>query len=360
MTNAFTNAFTTASLGTLTRTLTMLSLIPLAACSRAEGDPDAGGEVQAFTACEAEFDRSEADPNYPWTPNAIELVSEELAPGVFAVYDANADDYGPAGIPLATSGGFVIGSESVALVETMINRQLLCQLVELVRAETDLPIRYAINTSYHGDHSFGNAFLPDEIEIVQHERTAAHIAANFSEDVAFMTANFGVDQGLDEVVAVAADIEVGDAGWSVDLGGVTIEARYYGFGQTEGDLFVFVPDAKVLWTGNPMIGEAPAIPWLLDGHVHEVGETLASVQASLPSGTIVVPGHGRPLGVDDFSFGIEYLAALEGEVGEAVAAGLSEAETVETVTLDEFQGYALWGWVHAVLNVPVAYAEAQP
>ncbi len=341
--------------------LGMSSVLALAACTREDGQADdAGGDVQEFAACEAAIEITEPNPNTAWTPNAVELVSEEVAPGVFAVYDANAEEYGPAGVPLATSGGFVIGSEGVLMVETMINRQLFCQVVELVRAQTDLPVLYAINTSYHGDHSFGNSFLPDEVVVVQHERTAAHIASSFADDVAFMTANFGADQGIDEVRAVSADIEVDDTGWSVDLGGVTVEARYHGFGQTEGDLFVYVPSAKVLWTGNPLIAEAPAIPWLLDGHVHEVGQTLAAVQATLPSGAIVIPGHDRPVGVDGFDFGIEYLAALETAVGEAVDAGLSQDETVAQVTLDAFQGYALWDWVHSVINVPAAYTEAQP
>lgn len=334
----------------------------LAGCSPDNPDTadgaDAGNDVQEFTACEAPLELTDPNPNYPWTPNAVELVSEEVSPGVFAIYDANADEDGPAGVPLATSGGFVIGSEGVLLVETMINRQLFCQVVDLVQAQTDLPIRYAINTGYHGDHSFGNAFLPDDVQVVQHEWTAEHIASHFTADVEFMTANFGADQGIDEITPVAADIEVDDAGWSVDLGGVTVEARYRGFGQSEGDLFVYVPEAKVLWTGNPLIAESPAIPWLLDGHVHEVGETLAAVQASLPSDAIVIPGHGRPMQPDVFEFSIEYLAALEAEVQVAVDAGLSVEQTVEQVTLDDFQGYALWGWVHSVLNVPAAYAEA--
>jgi hypothetical protein len=60
-----------------------------------------------------------------------------------------------------------------------INRRLLCQVYELVRAETDLPVLYAINTSHHGDHSYGNAFLPDEVQVVQHERTADFIGEFF-------------------------------------------------------------------------------------------------------------------------------------------------------------------------------------
>ena len=313
--------------------------------------------VQAFPACDAEFTTIDANPNYPWTPNAVTLVSEQVANNVFAFYDANSDEYGPAGFPLATSGGFVIGEDGVLIVDTMINRRLLCQVYDLVRAETDLPVLYAVNTSYHGDHSYGNAFLPDEVQVVQHERTAAYIAEYFEEDVVFMETNFGADQGIDEVTPVAPDIAVDDSGWSVDRGGITVEARYHGFGQTEGDLFVYVPEAKVMWTGNPLIAEAPSVPWLLDGHAHDVSETLAAVQASLPADAVVVPGHGRPVTPDTFSWSVDYLNTLIDEVQDSVDAGNDVETTVATVTMDDYQGYALWGFVHEMVNVPNTYAE---
>ena len=321
-----------------------------------DGD-DSAAELQEFTACEQEFTLEDPNPNYPWTPNAVELVSEELAPGVFGVYDSDSDQFAPAGIPLATSAGFVIGDDSVLLVDTMINRQLFCQLIDLVREETDLPVRYAINTSYHGDHSYGNVFLPDEVEVVQHERTAEFIAENFEADVAFMEANFGVDQVIDEIRAVVPDIAVSDAGWSVDLGGVSVEARYYGFGQTIGDLFVYVPEANVMWTGNPLIAEPPAIPWLLDGQGVDVRSTLIDVRDDLPAGAIVVPGHGRPVNADGFEFSIDYLDAMITGVEGAIEDGLSVEQTVEAVSMDDFQGYVLWDWVHSVLNVPTTFGE---
>ncbi len=349
-----------------TTTLVMAMGLGLGACTTddaptqedtAAGDSGTTGAAeQVFEACTEPFVTEDPNPMFPWTPNAVELVSRELEPGVFAVYDANAAD-GADGRPLATSGGFVIGDDGVLVIETMINRRLLCQLVGLVREQTDAPITHAINTSFHGDHSYGNAFLPSDVTIVQHERTAAYIAANFEEDRAFMEANFGADQGLDEVVPVAPDIRVGDEGWSIDLGGRTVEARYYGFGQTEGDLFVWVPEAEVMWTGNPLINEGPALPWLLDGHAHEVGETLARVQAELPAGATVVPGHGPPQTVDAFTFSLDYLAALEEGVSAAVEAGLTLEETVQTVTLDEFRGYALFDWIHPGVNVPNTYQE---
>lgn len=316
---------------------------------------------QEFRACEGhDFTITAPNPDLVWTPNAIRLSSEQLAPGVFAIYDDRSAEQGPAGVPLATSGGFVVGDDAVLLVESMINRQLFCQAIALVQEQTDRPIRYVVNTSSHGDHTFGNAFLPDEVEVVQHERTADFIAANFAEDVAFMKANFGGDQGLDEITPVRADVRVGDAGWSVDLGGRTVEARYYGFAQTPGDLFVWVPDASVLWTGNAFVSEEPAIPWLLAGQGEAAEVTLRAVQDSLPASAIVVPGHGRPLAPAGMSFYLEYLGAMLAGVRAAVTEGLTLEETVAAVTLDEYQGYRIWGWIHAQVNVPNTYGELAP
>lgn len=298
------------------------------------------------------------NPMNVWTPNAIRLVSQRLADRVYAVYDSNAATYSAAGIPLATSGGFVVGESGVLLVESMINRQLFCQLIGLVRAETDKPITHVVNTSSHGDHSFGNTFLPAGVHVVQHKRTAEYIAAHFQEDVDFMKKNFGADQGLDEIRAVAADTLVDDATpFSVDLGGVQVTARYYGFGQTGGDLFVHVPSAKVVWTGNPLVAAKPAVPWLLAGHGQEVGMTLSQVKAALPADTIVVPGHDHPTGVGGFDFSVSYLSTLQSEVTAAVNQGLTVDQTVATVTMKPFQGYAIWDWIHKTVNVPTTYAE---
>ncbi len=231
-------------------------------------------------------------------------------------------------------------------------------MIGLVRAQTDKPVTYVINTSSHGDHSYGNTFLPAGVHIVQHQRTAEYIAAHFAEDVAFMKMNFGADQGLDEIKPVAADTLVSDtAPFSVDLGGVQVEARYHGFAQTGGDLFVRVPSAKVLWTGNPLVADKPAVPWLLAGHGPEVGVTLSQVKSSLPADTIIVPGHDHPTTVAGFDFSINYLSALVSEVGAAVGQGKTVEQTVAAVTLQPFQGYAIWDFIHKQVNVPNTYAD---
>lgn len=337
--------------------LTLTSLLAIGAPAACDTETEVV-DTQVFEACvEQEFTITAPSPQLPWTPLAIELVSEKLNDGVYVFYDNNAASYEPQGLPLATSGGFVIGDDGVLLIETMINRQLFCQVVDLIRAETDKPVLYAINTSGHGDHSYGNMFLPPEVKIVQHERTAAFIAEHFAEDLAFMKANFGEDQGLEELVATPADIEVSNAGWSIDLGGIEVEANYHGFGQTEGDLFVYLPEEKVLWTGNPVVGTAPVIPWLLDGRTQDAKATLDAVQETLAADAIVVPGHGSPMSRAGLDFTRSYLDTLIRETQQAIDAGKSLDETVAAVTMEAFQGYALWDWVHSQVNVPATYAD---
>ncbi|MCB9543746.1 MAG: MBL fold metallo-hydrolase [Myxococcales bacterium] len=328
-----------------------LTLTATAGCGSEDTPPR-----QAIPACDG-FEATYVDPNpaNAWTPNAIRLESQKLADNVFAIHDTRA----PApGVPLATSGGFVIGADGVLMIETMINRQLFCQAVALIREQTDKPILHAINTSHHGDHSYGNAFLPEGVEVIQHAATAAFISDHFDADVAWMSQNFGADQGLDEVTPRAADILVDATGHTIDLGGgVRVEARYHGFGQTHGDLFVWSEDARALWTGNPLVSPAPGIPWLLDGHATEVRDTLTAVRAALPDGARVVPGHSAVTDAAGFDFSIAYLDALIDGVQDSIDAGLTLDETVAAVTLDDFRGYALWDWIHVTVNVPATYAE---
>jgi glyoxylase-like metal-dependent hydrolase (beta-lactamase superfamily II) len=293
-----------------------------------------------------------------WDGNTVVLESQKLAEGIFAVIPTGADAMADQGMPIATSGGFIIGTDSVLVVETMLNERLNSQLFALISTETDLPVRYAVNTSFHGDHAYGNQYLPSETLIIQHGAAAAYIGNYLEADKAFMIQNFGEGRGIEEIAVTPADILVGDAGsLSVDLGGITVDIRDYGFAQTGGDLFVSVPSANILWTGNPVIAKAPAVPWLLDGHLVETRDTLQAVYNNVDADTTIVPGHGPITDLATIQWNIDYLTAVEQGVKAAIAEGLSLEETIARVKLPEFAGYALFGWVHPGLNVPAAYKD---
>lgn len=82
----------------------------------------------------------------PWDAARVNLTSKELAPGVFAVLPDDVFDKDH----VATTAGFVIGERSVLVIESMLNGDLASQLIGLVRQVTTKPIRFLVNTSYHG------------------------------------------------------------------------------------------------------------------------------------------------------------------------------------------------------------------
>jgi glyoxylase-like metal-dependent hydrolase (beta-lactamase superfamily II) len=293
-----------------------------------------------------------------WDGNTVELVSEKLADGVFAYYPSDAKELEKAGKPVATSGGFVFGDKGVLIIDTMLNKRLNKQMQKLVKKETRKSILYAVNTSFHGDHSYGNMYLPKNTVVIQHSHTKDYIDEHFKADTDFMIQNFGTGRGIEEIVPDTGDILVGKGGKiTVDLGGKKVEIIDFGFAQTGGDLFVWEPESKVMWTGNPIITIKPSLPWLLDGHLLETLETLEKVYAFLPADARVVPGHGSVMGREDLVWHIDYLKTVKKEVQKAVSDGLTLEETVERVKMPEFGGYGLFGWVHPSLNVPAAYKD---
>lgn len=290
----------------------------------------------------------------PWDPALVKLTSKEMAPGVFAVLpdDVFAKDH------VATTGGFVIGERSVLVIEAMLNGDLASQLIGLVRKETSKPIRFLVNTSYHGDHSYGNYVFPDSTVVIQHPATKRYMDEKFEDDRRFMLGLMGNGKGIERVQSRSADITVSDM-ISVDLGGRTVEIRHFGFAQTPGDLVVWTPDAKVMWVGNMIQAPAPALPWLLEGRHRDTIKTLTKVRDFLPKDATIIPGHCRPMRPDDVDFPLQYLSELDTAVSAAVAKGLSLADTVKVAGMSRYSKYGLFAWVHNVVNVPAAYRAIQ-
>ena len=293
-----------------------------------------------------------------WDANKIQLVRAELGSGVYAFYAHDAKTLNQSGGAAGTSAGLIVGSRGALLIETMLNKRLFDQLQVLVREVTKAPLVYAVNTSFHGDHSYGNMYLPAHVTIIQHENAKSYIERHLEDDKAFMIQNFGTGRGIEEIRARTGNklVQAGES-ITIDLGDREVRIIDFGYAQTGGDLFVWEPKSKVLWTGNPVIAMKPALPWLLDGHLVETLATLQRVYAFLPSDARIVPGHGVVMSREDLRWHINYLAAVKNNVQAAVDQGLTLEQTVQRVKLPEFSGYVLFGWVHPSLNVAAAYKD---
>jgi cyclase len=119
----------------------------------------------------------------------------------------------------------------------------------------------------------------------------------------------------------------------LDLGGRVVELYHLGHGNTPGDTVVYVPEARVAWTGNLIIGEGN-IPFLIEGGAGAYLETIAKFTHMLEVGTIV-PGHGLLTSGAILTRYVAYLSELIESVRKAIRAGQNLEEAIATNPLGQ-------------------------
>jgi cyclase len=90
-------------------------------------------------------------------PEGLVLQPHELGDGVYALM---------ANIPPKDNNGVIIGSRAALVIDAGINGAVSRQIQEVVAALSDTPLRYLVNTTYHGDHTFGNYAFGDDVLII--------------------------------------------------------------------------------------------------------------------------------------------------------------------------------------------------
>ncbi|MFF5212672.1 MBL fold metallo-hydrolase [Streptosporangium sp. NPDC000396] len=249
------------------------------------------------------------------SPVGLELYPDQLADGVYALM-ANQ-------MP-KDNNGLVIGEKAALVIDSGVTPGVGRHIQDVAANLTDKPIRYLANTTYHGDHTFGNTAFADDVTIFSSRINKAAMTDLAGEKRIRTDSMYGDGHVLDEVVAWRTPDVVFDRFCEIDLGGRVVQLWHFGPGNGSGDTVVYVPDAKVAWTGN-LLGPAGTTPMLLVGDPLAYGRTLRAMKASLALDT-VIPGHGfRAEAEPAISWLVTYLERLAG----AVSTRIEEGEPVE-------------------------------
>jgi cyclase len=229
------------------------------------------------------------------------------------------------------NSGLIVGSDAALLVDAGINGSVARALQQLAARLTRRPLKYLVNTNYHGDHTFGNYAFPSSVEIIAHRATAASMADLDYEKRVRSRNLVGHEDAVADVTVWRKPDRVFDDALDIDLGNRIVQLRHFGPGNTPGDTIVCVPDARIAWTGN-FVSNERIIPMLLEIGPRSYAETLRRAQAALDVDTIV-PGHGPLATPATFGHTIRYLEALERDVRAATAAGGTAADVVDALPL---------------------------
>ena len=250
--------------------------------------------------------------------------------------------------------GFVIGQQSVAVVDACGSAPVGRSLREAIKARTDLPIRYVISTHMHPDHVLGgSAFTDDQPTFVGHKKLARALAARAERYTAanrdlMGEAAFGDSRIVAPTLAVERRLEI-------DLGGRVLELRARPTAHTDNDLTVLDRQSGTLFAGDLLFSvHVPALDGSIKGWLKLLGE-LKSEPAQR-----MVPGHGHESLAPLVAIApVErYLSRVADDIRAAIRAGRSMSEATTSVGVSEQDGWALFQEFHA-RNVSAAFAELE-
>jgi cyclase len=212
-------------------------------------------------------------------------------------------------------------SEGVLLVDDKFDQDGP-DILAKVKAISDQPIKYILNTHQHGDHTGGNAFMLTNTpaQILIHRNARANMVA-------------GKQPGLPQIT-YADDAQV-------FVGGKEVSAHHLGRGHTNGDAVILFPSERVLHTGDLFVnGSAPFIDYSAKGSLAEWDKTLDRVLAL--DFDIVIPGHGPVAKKADLVKWRDSIAELRTRAKAACmggAAGADKRLNLSGLNMDDSLGF---------------------
>ncbi len=213
----------------------------------------------------------------------------------------------------------LINDDEALIIDSEITPAAARALVADMKAITNKPVRYVVDSHYHYDHAFGNQIFGPEVQVIGHVNTRKRMLTNVMEQYTYLTSVQPVPARVDALKQriaeekdpqqkAALERQVANAlayleqvkeikvtpptltfnpMMSLTRGQREIQILYLGRGHTDTDVVVFLPKERLVCTGDLM---ESVVSYAGDAYMEEWIATLDKLRA-LDFDT-VMPGHG--------------------------------------------------------------------
>jgi glyoxylase-like metal-dependent hydrolase (beta-lactamase superfamily II) len=268
---------------------------------------------------------SEVDTPTPPAP-VVRNEPTQVAEHVYVIPDGR--------VPLVPNIGIVVGDRAALVIDTGMgprNGETVLRHAEALAGGRPL---FLTLTHFHPEHGYGaQAFASRSVSIYNRAQREELRRKGGPYLEMFRTFGDAVAEQLEGVELVEPHV-VYDGSAEIELGGITVELRTWGLAHTLGDQIAFLPEQRVLFTGDLVESGCFAIfPWFPPEDVDVDGDRWIAVLERLErlEPEIVVPGHGEVGGLEVVATAREYLQLLRAETRRLADDGASEDDAAAEI-----------------------------
>lgn len=213
------------------------------------------------------------------------------------------------------NAGIIVGKDGIVVIDTLTSAKEAKRFIKDIRAISDKPIKYVVNTHYHLDHAFGNSeFEKIGAIIVSHINDKKNLQ-KAGESTLQNAKGFGLTEQDVEGTTIAYPVITFTDRMEIDIGNQKIELIYPGPSHTTGSIIAYLPDRKILFAGDVLFTNYH--PFIADGDIESWIKVLDYIMTM--DVTTIIPGHGPSSTKKDIQEMKEYLLTFDKKAKELSA-----------------------------------------
>jgi glyoxylase-like metal-dependent hydrolase (beta-lactamase superfamily II) len=229
--------------------------------------------------------------------------------------------------------GVVIGDDAVMVIDTQATPVMAQDVIAHIRTVTDKPIKYVTLSHYHAVRVLGAAGYQPQ-QIFASRDTYDLIVERGESDMKSEIERFPrLFRAVESVPGLTWPTVVFEKRLTLWMGNLQVELLQLGRGHTKGDTVVWLPQDRVLFSGD--LVEYEATPYTGDAYLSDWPATLDAIEALNPAK--LVPGRGAALmSPEAVRAGLNGTGAFVEAMFESVKKGVAKGNDLRTIYRDTY------------------------
>lgn len=266
--------------------------------------------------------------------DAVEIRTEKLTDSVSVLFGRGGNI------------GVIHGPDGVIMIDDQF-APLTDKILAAIKQLSDQPVRYVLNTHYHGDHTGGNENLGKRgAVIIAHE----NVRTQMQEGSFIRAFNARTEPQTGKALPVITFTD----SLSLHVNGDELQAMYVPNAHTAGDSLIYFRNNNVLHMGDTFF--AARLPFIDVDHGGSIDGVIGAARTALSvvnADTKIIPGHGEMQTRADLIAYRDMLIDIRNRVAKLKDDGLSLEDSVAKRPLDDID--ARWlasgpGWTDRVVG----------